>query len=380
MKPINRKLARLTKLLTPLWYVLKPFGRQKVLTQPPSSILVFDFHLIGDIVMLTPLLKCLKTAYPQARLVLVAGVWAKDILHGTDLVDEIIPFAAPWVKYKQGWGGIVSCYRLVKQLRKQTWDLGIEVRGDIRQILLLWLTGATRRVGFDFTGGGALLTDVVFDDGVMAHLTEHHQRICEHLGIWQRDEKYLPFLSLTPEEKRKVETTPAFIGFHFGASLPLRRLPFTEISALLSRFHSADVELVVFLSPEEDGVRALLGQLPASLQAKIQFWSGNLREFILQISRATHCYFMDSGPAHIAAALGVPTTVFFGPAESTNVRPIGQNVEIISKAFVACRPCDQINCRNSALQYCMLGLAEQAVTYDVRTINEINIMITRGKP
>jgi ADP-heptose:LPS heptosyltransferase len=134
------------------------------------------------------------------------------------------------------------------------------------------------------------------------------------------------------------------------------------------------------LSPEEDGVRALLGQLPASLQAKIQFWSGNLREFILQISRATHCYFMDSGPAHIAAALGVPTTVFFGPAESTNVRPIGQNVEIISKAFVACRPCDQINCRNSALQYCMLGLAEQAVTYDVRTINEINIMITRGKP
>lgn len=380
MKPINHKLARLAKLLTPLWYVLKPFGPQKATTQPPSSILVFDFHLIGDIVMLTPLLQSLKTAYPQARLVLVAGAWAKEILHGTDLVDEIIPFAAPWVKYNQGWGGIVSCYRLVKQLRQQTWDLGIEVRGDIRQILLLWLTGAKRRVGFDFTGGGALLTDLVLDDGAMAHLTEHHQKICEHLGIWQTNEKYLPFLKLTLEEKRNVEATPAFIGFHFGASLPLRRLPFAEISSLLLSCQSADVELVVFLSPEEDGVRTLLSQLPTSLHTKIQFWSGNLREFILQISRATHCYFMDSGPAHIAAALGVPTTVFFGPAEAANVRPIGANVEIISKAFVACRPCDQINCRNPVVQYCMQGLAEQAANNDVRMLNEDNITITRGKP
>jgi ADP-heptose:LPS heptosyltransferase len=200
------------------------------------------------------------------------------------------------------------------------------------------------------------------------------------LGIWQKDEKYLPFLKMTLEEKQKAQLTPTFIGFHFGASLPLRRLPFSEISLLLSRFQSADLELIVFLSPEEDGVRALLSQLPASLHAKIQFWSGNLREFIMQVSRATHCYFMDSGPAHIAAALGVPTTVFFGPAEAANVRPTGVNVEIISKAFVACRPCDQINCRNPVVQYCMQGLAEQAANNDVRTINESHITITRGKP
>ena len=362
MKPINRKLARLAKLLTPLWYVLKPFGPQKAPTQPPSSILVFDFHLIGDIVMLTPLLQSLKTAYPQARLVLVAGAWAKEILHGTDLVDEIILFAAPWVKYKQGWGGIVSCYRLVKQLRQQTWDLGIEVRGDIRQILLLWLTGAKRRVGFDFTGGGALLTDVVFDDGVMAHLTEHHRRICEHLGIWQSNEKYLPFLKLTPVEEVQAQNVAPFIGFHFGASLPLRRLPPVEIVTLISKFDDSDARLLVFATAESNGIEAVLNQLPLNIRLKIELWSGSLREFIVVASRATHCYVMDSGPAHIVTALGVPTTVFFGPADPMLVRPIGFDIEILRKADLNCRPCDQVNCKNQVFQHCMQGLAGQVTS------------------
>jgi heptosyltransferase-2 len=356
MKPINRKLARLAKCLTPLWYVLKPFGPQKVPTQPPTSILVFDFHLIGDIVMLTPLLKSLKTTYPQARLVLVAGVWAKEILHGTDLVDEIIPFAAPWVKYKQGWGGLLSCYHLVKRLRKQTWDLGIEVRGDIRQILLLWLTGATRRVGFDFTGGGALLTDVVFDDGVMAHLTAHHQRICEHLGIWQRDEKYLPFLKLTTEEQSQAQKISPFIGFHFGASMPLRRLPEAEIINLLSKFEFVERRLVIFLTPDDKGFDSVLAQLSTRVRSKIQLMSGSLRELLVMLSRLSHFYCMDSGPAHIASALGVPVTVFFGPADMTCVHPMGNAVEIISRPDVQCRPCDQVNCVNQVNQYCMVGL------------------------
>ncbi len=359
MKPINRKLARLAKLLTPLWYVLKPFGPQKATIQPPSSILVFDFHLIGDIVMLTPLLQSLKTAYPQARLVLVAGAWAKEILNGTDLVDDILPFAAPWVKYKQGWGGIISCYYLVKQLRQHTWDLGIEVRGDIRQILLLWLTGAKRRVGFDFTGGGALLTDVVFDDGAMAHLTEHHQRICEHLGVWHTNEKYLPFLKLTPTEQAQAQDIAPFIGFHFGASLPLRRLPQAEIVQLLSKFQFIDHKLVVFLTSDQSDFDGALIELPSKVQVKIEFWTGGLREFVIRLSRAKHFYCMDSGPAHIASALSVPSTVFFGPADSNYVRSIGQRVEIVSKLDVECRPCNQVKCINQINQYCMVGLADR---------------------
>lgn len=364
MKPINTKLVRLAKLFSPLWYLLKPFTRHKPTEAAPKTILIFDFHLIGDIVMLTPMLQSLKAAYPHARLVLVAGPWANELLYGTNIVDAIIPFSAPWVKYGQGIRGLISCIDLLKELRNQSWDLGIEVRGDIRQIFLLWLTGAKRRVGFNFTGGSPLLTDVVFDNGKLAHITDHHKRICEHIGIWSKNLKYQPFLKLTSNENIALATIPKFIGFHFGASLPLRRLPISEMTELLSKFECSKAKLIVFTTPDNHEFDAVFVKLPEKLRSKIEFWSGGLREFIAMLSRATHLYCMDSGPAHIASALGVPVTVFFGPAVSTYVRPIGEDVEVISKAEVQCRPCNQVECTNKVNQYCMIGLAKRIKPFD----------------
>lgn len=357
MKPINKKLKRISKLFTPVWFLLSLMRRQSDTSTAPREILIFDFHLIGDIVMLTPLLKAIKCAYPNARLVLVAGSWAKEILVGTRLVDEIIPFSAPWVKYGQGFKGLWSCFKLVNVLRETTWDLGIEVRGDIRQILMLWLVGAKRRVGFDFTGGAPLLTDVVSDDGSLTHITDHHQRICKYLEIWNNDEQYYPFLSLTSDEQQKADLISPYVAFHFGASMPLRRLPAGEVVELLSKFELSQTKLTVFLPPDDIEFAQILKQLPNSLQSKIEIWSGSLREFIVYISRAIHFYGMDSGPAHIASALKVPITVFFGPAESEYVRPVGESIEIMSKPGVSCRPCNQVKCTNNVDQYCMQGLA-----------------------
>ena len=358
MKPINPKLVRLAKLVAPLWYFLTLFRMQKEpSTQPPSSVLIFDFHLIGDIVMLTPLLGSLRSAYPNARIVLVAGPWANAILQGTNLVDKIINFSAPWVKYGQGVRGLRSCLRLVLELRKYKWSLGIEVRGDVRQILLLWIAGVERRVGFDFTGGRPLLTDVVFDDGHMAHLTEHHRRICEHLNTWEANKEYLPFLRLTKEEFLLSREITPYIGFHFGASLPLRRLPLNEVILLLTKFEFSNYRLVVFLDTGDRDFSQVLKQLPERIRAKIEIWKGDLRSLVVMLSRAIHFYCMDSGPAHIASALGTSTTVFFGPAESAYVRPIGGHVKIVSKSDVHCRPCNQVKCTNQVNQSCMVGLA-----------------------
>jgi len=369
VKPINKKLRRISKLFTPVWFLLSLMRRQSDTSTAPREILVFDFHLIGDIVMLTPLLKAIRYAYPNARLVLVAGIWAKEILAGTELVDEIIPFSAPWVKYGQGFKGLWSCFNLVNILRKTSWDLGIEVRGDIRQILMLWLVGATRRVGFDFTGGASLLTDVVSDDGSLSHITDHHKRICEHLGIWNNGEPYYPFLTLKSDEQRQADLISPYVGFHFGASMPLRRLPANEIVILLSKFETSQAKLTVFVPPDDVAFALILKQLPTSLQTRIELWSGSLREFIVYLSRANHFYCMDSGPGHIASALSVPTTVFFGPAESEYVRPVGESIEVVSKPEVPCRPCNQFHCSNTVHQYCMQGLSSRAAS---RTIQRAN--------
>jgi len=105
MKTFNSRLVWLAIILEPLWRFLGLFlnSRSCHSELSPKTILVLDFHLIGDIVLLTSFLQVLREAYPSARIVLVAGPWAQELLCGEGFVDEIIPFSAPWVKYKQGW-------------------------------------------------------------------------------------------------------------------------------------------------------------------------------------------------------------------------------------------------------------------------------------
>jgi len=358
MKPLNPGKSALARLLRPLWWCLGCFFKGTPPDRIPRSILIFDFHLIGDIVLLTPLLRALRNGYPNAHITLVAGSWSMEILKGTALVDEIIPFSAPWVKYGQGWHGWLRCIQLAVQLKKRNWDLGIEVRGDVRQILLLALSGAKYRVGYDFTGGGPLLTDVVFDDGTPSHLADHHRRIAKHLGIWPANTEYVPIIELTDEESILAQQRSEYCGFHLGASLPLRRLPTEEAVKLVQLVaEMVTIPFILFVSPDDTASsQSLYDALPSHIQSRIELWAGSLRHLTVCLSRATHMYCMDSGTAHIASALGVPVTVIYGPAVSTYVRPIGTNVTIIERNDLDCKPCDQIHCINSRRQCCLTEL------------------------
>jgi len=360
MKPLNSSKSALARLLRPLWWCLGCFFKGTPPTRIPTSILIFDFHLIGDIVLLTPLLRALRDGYPDAHIALVAGSWSKDILKGTAWVDEIIPFSAPWVKYGQGWHGWLQCIELVIKLKNRNWDLGIEVRGDVRQILLLAFAGAKRRIGFDFTGGGPLLSDVVRDDGTPSHIADHHRRIAEYLEIWPANTSYIPIIRLTDEEAILAQQRNVYLGFHLGASLPLRRLPTKEALQLVQRVaERLTIPIVLFVSPDDpSSSQRLYDTLPAHIQNRIELWSGSLRHMLVTLSQSTQMYCMDSGTAHIAAAMGVPVTVIYGPGVSTYVRPIGTHVTIIEKIDLDCKPCDQKHCINRSRQCCITGLVD----------------------
>jgi len=353
MKPFNRGKLLLARMLRPLWNVLGLFFSRAEVTGEPRSILVFDFHLIGDIVMLTPLLAALRDAYPSAHIALVAGPWAGDVLRGLPYVDELVEFAAPWVKYRQGLVAWRNCWKLLRHLRQHHWDLGLEVRGDVRQILLLALSGARRRVGYDFSGGAALLTDVVASGSGHRHIAaDYHRSLCEHLGIW-RDREYLPQLCLTGDEQLSASKHEIFTGIHFGASLTLRIPGETMlddfVTALLARSRGPFVVYHLLEAPRVS--QHLLRKLGED-GASVTLWKGSLRDFICQLSRCSHLYALDSGPAHIAAALGVKVSVIYGPSLPEMTRPLGGSVRIIDGRILPCRPCDQRSCSNAQYQQC----------------------------
>lgn len=343
--------------MRPAWWILGWFFKHSRPVSTPKTILIFDFHLIGDIVWLTPLLRAVREGYPEAGITLVAGSWSQDILKGTSWVDEIVPFSAPWVKYGQGWRGCWRCLLLVKQLRERSWDLGIEIRGDVRQILMLAMSGARRRVGYDLTNGGPLLTDVVPTPSPasgLSHVAAHyHRRICEYLGIWQGQD-YVPALALTEAERAEACEYPEFVGIHFGASLPLRRPPQALMVAFIERLiKSYNGPLVIYRLSEDPEVSDLLARhLSMEFGIRANVWEGSLRQFVVHLSRCKKLYCLDSGPGHIAAALGVEVTVIYGPSLPDVTRPLGTRVNIVDGLKVVCRPCDQRNCISKRRQEC----------------------------
>lgn len=353
MKPFNRGKLALARMLRPLWAILGWFFPRLPESVEPRRILVFDFHLIGDIVMLTPLLSALRAAYPRAHIALVAGPWASDVLRGLPYVDELVEFSAPWVKVGQGLDAWRNCRRLLFRLRQTPWDLGLEVRGDVRQILLLALAGARRRVGYDFSGGGGMLTDVVASKpGDMHIAADYHRRLCEYLGIWHERE-YLPKLLLTEAEQLEANACEPFIGLHFGASLALRIPGEAMLDAFIRDLAAGSRGPYVVYELHE------APQLSQGLLAKLvecgvaaTTWKGSLREFIRHVSRCRHLFALDSGPAHIAAALGVTVSVIYGPSLPQMTRPLGRSVRIIDGRDLPCRPCSQRQCRNKIFQQC----------------------------
>jgi heptosyltransferase II len=362
VKVMNGRLVKVARHLDILWGALgRMFLRSRCSTPVTDvkSILIVDLHLVGDIVMLIPLLQAVRRRYAFAKITLIAGPWAVPILMGANLVDELIPFTAPWVKKTQWMRAVSDCLALIGNLRKRKWDIGVDVRGDIRQIIILALSGSQRRIGFDFTGGAALLTDVVPDDGIIHHILDHHQRIARAMDAWNED-KFLPRIWLTSDESLAVANEPSFIGFHFGASLSLRRLPPSE-AAMLIRIFERDVrQLVLFSAPDlEEYIIAVIRLIPVELADRIQIWKGDLREMCVKISSASLMITMDSGPGHIAAALERETVVVFGPNLPKYTGPQGENVRFLEDADVLCRPCDQHSCSNPVFQACMLGLVKK---------------------
>ncbi len=319
-----------------------------------SRIVVFDFHMIGDMVMLIPFLRELRARFPGSAITLVAPPWAHPVHEGQDLYDRHVEFLAPWVKRRAFRVMLRETLALIRLLRRASFTTGIEIRGDVRQILLMALCRVPAIVGYSFTGGRRLLALEVPDDGQHRSILDHHRQILEAIARKRnqplpRATSFLPAIVLTDEEKARVRAQHRADRPHLGiqpfASLPLKEWggPWPALTQVLK----VSYEITVFASEAEASrARQLFPGLPVR--------SLPLREFIVELSALDIFLGMDSGPAHLAAAAGTPTVVLFGPVVPEFSRPISRTpVRVVSLADVPCRPCDQRRCVHRTHQFCM---------------------------
>lgn len=345
----ERKLRmgrRADALLRPFLPLLRlTFPPRPATSRAPERILVSELWHIGDVVIAMPFLAALRALYPAARITLLSKSHARDTLANTGLVDEVVSFDFPWTFLDEDRRPtpkeLLQIPAVIRRLRRAKFDLAFDCSRDGRNHLLLFLTGAARRIGFAFGGGAYLLTDAVPVGSLDDHRTEDWFRLLEPLGTGIQQSE--PRLSVSDEERRWAEQflrragrgeNDTLIAIHPGGSSRLKRWSLEHFESLAR------------IAADDTGARILWIVDPAGTGADSPLPAGSivakpsLRELIALLSESQLLVSNDGGPMHLAAALGVPTFAVYSWGKPEWWKPYGGVRHTwIQREDITCRPC-----------------------------------------
>jgi heptosyltransferase-2 len=269
--------------------------------------------------MAVPTLRVLRGALPDAE-IWAQGRWVESILETEPSVDRRL--TAP-----KGWRGRLGS---AGTLRRVGVDLAVLLPNSLGAALEAWLTGARWRVGYTGDGRSSLLTHPVRPHATIRHQAEAYLGLLAPLGL--TPPLTAPTLLIAPERQAEarrllgrigLRPQGGIVGIQLGAAFgPSKLWAPTRLAGLALWLEARGVP-VVFLgtasaTPLLREVQACLGRPPTSLV-------GQDRPEVLPalLSQLAVLVAPDSGPAHVAAAVGIPVVTLFGPTDPRLTAPLG---------------------------------------------------------
>lgn len=312
------------------------------------NILVRATNWVGDTVMSLPALHALRERFPSARISILARPWVASLYEREPFCDELIPYEAP-----RGWKGVGQKWKAASDLRQRGFDCAVLLQNAFESAALVWLARIPVRIGYDRDARGWLLTHRI--PVPSSDEAPHHQRFY-YLELLKRAKLIAGYsseafvsLSYAPAaaeqgRKRFLEhgLIASVVGVSPGAAYggAKRWLPERFADAALKIAHERNASIAVFGSNEEASICESVRQRVEAAGAVCANLAGatTLREFI-ELAAACEVFLTnDSGPMHIASALGVPTVAIFGATDDRATGPTGLHTRVVREP-VECSPC-----------------------------------------
>ena len=303
-------------------------------------------------VLLTPALRALKNAYPESNLTLLLRSRVADLMETHPYVDTCIVDTKNRGLYR-------SVTKLVRRIREAAFDVAVVLHPtSFRNALLPFLARVPIRVGTNVSGRGMLLTASCKDD-TSVHEVHRYLRVLKLLNI-NASQDFLEFWHTDADREmiqdllhaEGVSSTDRLIALNLGTTWRTKQWDTTNFAAVIQQIaHLApDVRIVLTGSSNE---LALVEALPTSLPIINFVGKTSILQLGALLERCEVCLTCDSGPMHIAAAVGTPTVALFGPTDPVRHRPYSNGHEVVEKS-VSCRPCYKRTCqRQDTPHLCM---------------------------
>ena len=332
-----------------------------------QRIAVFRALQLGDLIQAVPALRALRAGFPRAEITLIGLPWASSFVERfSRYVDRFVEFPGfPGIAEREVIAERTASF--IEEQRSYGYDLAIQMHGSGRTSNhFICALGASMTAGyFEGHDRGALTFAAPYPDD--------QPEVYRNLGLAKlpgcpADDPTLEFpldecdyaeaAALLPRRRIGVSLFPGenrvpagshkhrelLVGIHAGARPPARRWPASYFASLADELvHLWNAQIILTGNTDElsivQSVEEQMATRPINLAGKTSL--GGLAAIIdtldLFISN-------DTGPAHIANALGTPGITIFGPADYRRWAPLNQSLHRVARHPVACSPCGYWDC------------------------------------
>jgi heptosyltransferase-3 len=331
-----------------------------------NHILIIQLKHLGDILLTTPVISALKSAWPQASIRALVPRGMEAMLSEHPGLNEVLTMdrrdRSPW-----------RFLAFAAGLRRHRFDLVLEFTGGDRGAFYTWLTRARTRLGFDHPRRPGwhrrfAFTRLAPQPPLRDHTVDKNLALVRSLGVEPRH--HGPEFFWNSHTEQDVQdllhqhglTPKNFILVHPPARWLFKCWTaegYAQVIDSLQNDYKLPVVLTAAPAPQEmefmQDITRRLQTSPVNLAGRL-----DLKALGALIAKARLFIGVDSAPMHLAAAVGTPTVVLFGPSGPYNWRPWGKGHIVLTKDF-DCQPCGRDGCDGTKISRCLTAITPAEV-------------------
>lgn len=302
---------------------------------------------LGDTIMSLGFVQFLKDSYPGAKISLITKKGLEGIVSVIPGIEEVIVFS------KENYKGLRGVWAFGKMLSaKQKFDLFFILPDSFSSALMAFASGAKQRVGFRKEGRNFLLTHA-FNKPKGMHRVEEYASLMQMFQpqiSFPKPEVNLPVHSST-------EAVP-YIVINANSESITSRIPISKAVQLIHLFQSYHLPIKLIGSKKEEAyVSEIYNAVTNKINIEVLVGKTTLFQLTELLHNAKLVVSSDSGPAHIASAVGVPLVVVTGAGDENNTGPYNNKKAIaVRNGTLPCEPCVKNKCKLATLPVCLVEL------------------------
>jgi ADP-heptose:LPS heptosyltransferase len=350
LSPTLRKRIRRLKRTGCLLDIASAVTPARARAHPGGRVGALLLWGIGDAVLSVPLLRGLKTAWPDCSVEVIGRPFLADLFRGESMVDRVHSLVAPWAAYEHKYTIWDRSWRdfagQVRALRKVKFDWLVSVRMDPRDNLLMRVLRAKARFGLSAGGGRHWLTqrwDITAHDYHQMYRGEEAAQACHLLtgGMPPVEPSFDRNRDNADAARHRLRAAgwrrERILVVSFGAGRRLRSWDAAKINAALKQA-KAHIKFLVLVDDGSEICRQI--EIPPGVPW--HNWRSDLYELKGLLSVADVIFCADSGVMHMAAAEGCKVVSIFGPTSPPTFGVRGAQHRILAVDPMPCRPCFDI--------------------------------------